>query len=101
MNEKLLPDKQDQPLLTLIQQVKDGTVDPKTINKELRQQLVEVFLAEGYAASSMAQILKVSDKTVKRDIATIRERSSLSPSHELAKKLVVNLIVKEETNCYY
>jgi len=101
MSEKLLPDKQDQPILTLIQQVKDGEIDPKTINREVRKQLVEVFLAEGYSAPSMAQILKVSDRTIKRDTASIREGNSVLPSHELAKKLVGNLIVKAETHCSY
>lgn len=84
--------KQEQPILTLIQQIKDGRLDPKIIAKDLRQQCVEVFLGEGYSVSSMAQILRKCEKTIRRDIEDIRERNALTPDIDLAKRLVGELL---------
>ncbi|MDD5044187.1 MAG: hypothetical protein PHH69_05340 [Candidatus Omnitrophica bacterium] len=92
-DNKLIPDRNEIPILSLIQQVKDNTIDPKTLDKELRQACVEVFLVEGYSISGMAQILNRSEKTIHRDIEEIRDRNALSPNAELAKKLIGELLV--------
>ena len=84
--------KQERSTITLIQQIKDGLLDADTINKELRQQIVEVMLSEGYNVPSMAQLMKVSDKTIRRDIDEIRERNALSPDINLAKKLIGEML---------
>jgi len=78
----------EQPILTVIQQLKDGRLDPETIDKELRQQCVEVFQGEGYSISTMAQIFQKSEKTLKRDLEDIWKRKALTPSIELAKKII-------------
>jgi len=83
----------EQPLLTLIQDIKDGRVAPETIDKDLRQQCVEIFLAEGYSVSSMAQIFKKNERTLRRDLENIRARNALSPDIELAKKLIGELLM--------
>jgi transposase-like protein len=82
----------EKPLLTLIQQIKDGRVNADTLDKELRQQCVEVFIAEGYTIASIAQILNKCEKTIKRDIEAIRERNALTPDIELAKKLIGEMV---------
>jgi transposase len=76
------------PIFSLIQQLKDESLDPRTLPKELRQQCVEVLLAEGYSESAMAQILKRSEKTIKRDLQEIREKNALSPNLELARQII-------------
>ncbi|MDD5774739.1 MAG: hypothetical protein PHS64_02215 [Candidatus Omnitrophica bacterium] len=87
------PDKsKEQPILTVIQQIKDGQLNPETIDKDLRQQCVEVFLAEGYSVSSMAQIFKKCEKTIRRDIEDIRERNALTPDINLAKKTIGEMV---------
>ncbi len=93
MTEHLLePINEEPPVLVFIQRIKDGQLDPKTLNKELRQQCVEVFLYEGYGISAMAQILQRSDKTIQRDVAEIRERNAISPDIGLAKKMVGEMV---------
>jgi hypothetical protein len=88
-----MPDKsKEQPILTVIQQIKDGRLDPETIDKDLRQQCVEVFLGEGYTVSSMAQIFKKCERTIRRDVENIRERNALTPNIELAKKIIGELV---------
>jgi len=80
------------PIFSLIQQLKDESLDPKTLPKELRQQCVEVLWAEGYSESAMAQILKRSEKTIKRDLQEIREKNALSANLELAKQIIGEMV---------
>jgi hypothetical protein len=82
----------EEPVLTLIQALKDGRTDPKTLSKDLRQRCVEVFLGEGYSVSNMAQVLKKSEKTIKRDVNEIRERNALSPDVDLAKQIIGDFV---------
>lgn len=90
--------EKERPVLTLIQQIKDGQVDPETMGKELRQQCIEVFLCEGYAVPLMAQILRKCEKTVRRDLDEIRARNALSPSVDFAKKLVGEIVMSARVN---
>jgi transposase len=76
------------PIFSLIQELKNESLDPSTLPKELRQQCVEVLWAEGYGESAMAQILKRSEKTIKRDLQQIREKNALSPNVELARQII-------------
>lgn len=82
----------DQPVLTIIQRIKDGLFDPKLLSKDQRQQCVEVLSCEGLTEVSIAQILKVSTKTITRDIQVIRDRNALEPNVDLVKQLVGELL---------
>ncbi|MCA9399985.1 MAG: hypothetical protein KC713_00025 [Candidatus Omnitrophica bacterium] len=80
-----------QPIISLIQDIKDKRRDPKSLNKELRQQCVEVLLAEGYSKSHIAEILGRSEKTIGRDMDDINLSNSLMPDEMLWKKTVGEL----------
>ena len=90
------PNKESAPVLALIQDIKDGRVDPSTINKEMRQLCVEMFMSEGYPRAHMAQILKRSEKTIKRDIDDIYLRNSMNPDLNLLKQIVGKLTMSAE-----
>lgn len=89
--EKPLENK-EQPILTLIQQVKDGHLDAETIDKDQRLLCVEVLLGEGCSVATMAQIFKKCEKTIRRDIDEIRDCNAISPNVDLAKKIVGELL---------
>lgn len=91
-------DKQEKPILSLLQQIQSGEIDPRDVDKDLRQQMVEVLLLEGTSIPQIAQMLKVSDKTIRREISTIKEKNALSPSIELARMLVGDLRMKAEAH---
>jgi len=88
----------DSPILSLLQEIQSGKIDPRDIDKDVRTQVVEVLLLEGTSIPQIAQILKVSDKTIRRDIAEVKKRNALIPSVDLAKKLVGDLAMKAETH---
>jgi len=90
---------QNKPILNLLQEIQSGSVDPRDIEISVRQQVVQILMLEGTPISKIAVILKVSDKTIRRDVAAIREQNALTPSLELAKKFVGNLVARAETHC--
>ena len=45
-------------------------------------------MLEGYQPSALAPLLKVSDKTIKRDLNEIFERNAVNPSPDLARHLI-------------
>jgi transposase-like protein len=96
-----LMDNQEKPILSLIQQINSGEVDPKELSPEIRQQIVEVLTLEGYSVPQIAQIVQVSEKTVRRDINAIKERNGLNPSVELTRRLVGDLVMKAEAHRSY
>jgi DNA-binding CsgD family transcriptional regulator len=96
-----LQEKDEQPIFSFIQEIKDGTLAPEALTKDLRQRCVEVFLGEGYSVTSIAQILKRSEKTIKRDIEDIRERNAITPDINLAKKIIGELVMYARINRDY
>jgi len=81
-------ERKEEPILTLIQQIKDGRTDPETIDKDTRQQCIEVFIMEGCSVSAIAQIFKKCDKTIRRDLEEIRARNAVTPSVDMAKRII-------------
>jgi hypothetical protein len=93
-NDTYRPDDEEEPILELIQKIKDGDVDPKTLDKEARQACLEILMAEGYGGAQLGQIFKRCDKTIQRDITEIRRRNALVPSAEYAKEFVGDVVKK-------
>lgn len=94
-------DKQEKPILALIQQINSGEVNPKDLNPEIRQQIVEVLTLEGYSVPQVAQIVQVSEKTIRRDLDAIKKHNGLNPSVELTRRLVGDLVMKAEAHRSY
>jgi len=88
-----LKEKDDQPIIGLIQKIKDEALDPKTLTIDERQCCVELLLGEGTSVPAMAQLLKRSEKTLKRDIAEIIDRNRLSPDTNLREKITSELVM--------
>ena len=63
----------DERTLSLLQKIQTGSVDPKCIRPAERRQIVSYLMADGYCTADMAQILKVSDRSVERDKKAIRQ----------------------------
>jgi hypothetical protein len=87
-------DHDEQPILSLIQQIKDGTLNPKTLSKEIRQRCVELLTSEGYTEAQIAQIIMRSEKTVSRDLADIRARNAIAPDINQAKQIIGDMFQK-------
>ena len=87
-------DHDEQPTLSLIQQIKDGTLNPKTLPKEKRQWCVEFLSSEGYAQAQIGQVLMITDRTVRRDLEDIDDRNALTPDINQGKRIIGNMSQK-------
>jgi len=91
----------EKPILSLLQQIQTGAVNPKDIDKAVRQQIVEALILEGSSPLQIAQILRVSDKTIRRDISAIRGKNALMPNLELAKRIIGDMMMKADAHRTY
>ncbi len=91
-----MPDKNQEeiPVYRVLKQIKDGTLDPKNLSSDQRQDCVEVLRMEGQSYPVIAQLLERNEKTIKRDWEAICKRNSKKPSPEYALRLIGELIEK-------
>jgi transposase len=109
MNPNKLPKNQENPqpsdskhrdtgerTLSLLQKIQAGTVDSKCIRPAERHLIVSYLMADGYSTADMAQILKVSDRSIERDKKAIRETNALAADPELVEQMVGRLVCEAE-----
>lgn len=92
-NEHKSNEKYDSVLST-IQAIKDGRLNPKVLSEIERRECVEVLSGEGLTQPQIAEILKISDRTVRRDLEAIDYRNELNPDVSLAKRIIGNMFQK-------
>lgn len=92
-------EKEEISATVLLQKIKSGEINPKTLSPEERQACVSLLIiGEGFTHAQTAQLLCCSEKTIQRAIAEIRKRNSLNPSPELAKQLIGEMVVRAENH---
>ncbi len=89
-------DSSGERTLGLLQKIKSGAVDPKCIGPSERRRIVSYLIGDGYSTAEMAQILKVSDRSIERDKKAIREANALAASPELVEQMVGRLACEAE-----
>jgi len=91
-----IPEKNQEeiPVYRILKQIKDGSLDPKNLSPEQRQDCVEVLRMEGQPYPVIAQLLERNEKTIKRDWDAICKRNSKKPSPEYALRLIGEMIAK-------
>ena len=93
--------QEEQSIISIIQEIKQETLNPKTLSKDVRQRCVEFLISEGYTEAQVAQILRRSEKTVSRDLAEMRARNAITPSVDWAKQIAGDLYQKAITHHRY
>jgi transposase len=74
--------------IALIRDIQRGNLSPSSLSAEARQACVEHLSAEGYRPSEMAEIFKVTTRTIQRDLEAIRESHSVERSPILVGQTV-------------
>jgi hypothetical protein len=83
------------PALQILKQIREGIIDPKKLDSEIRQACVEhLWFVEGRAVAEIAQVLNVSDKTIRRDEDQIRKRNAQKPSADYTIEVFGELLKK-------
>lgn len=95
MNQDKKERNEDQPVLQILKQIKDGSFDYQRLDKEMRQACVEhLWYVEAQPVATIALLLKVSDKTIRRDQDEIRKRNAERPSADYTVKVFGELLEK-------
>jgi len=95
------PDQEGRSIISLIQSVKDRTRNPKTLSEDERRACVEFLSWEGYTQAQIGQILKISDRTVRRDLKAIEDKNAISPDVDLAKRIIGDMFCKAKAHHAY
>jgi len=90
--------REDQPVLVMINQIKDRQLPPKSLSSEDRRRCVEVLRGEGYNLAEIGRILQCSERTIRRDLQALRAEHALSPDPHLAEQFVGNLVKEAEAS---
>ncbi|TKJ33060.1 MAG: hypothetical protein CEE38_21515 [Planctomycetes bacterium B3_Pla] len=80
--------------LTLLQGIKDRSVDPRSLCPADRRLLVSFLMAEGQSTAEIALLLKTSDRTIERDRKAIRDENAMAKDPKLAEKMAGMLCVE-------
>jgi len=90
------PHETGERILSLLQKIQAGTVDPKCIRPAERHLIVSYLMADGYSTADMAQILKISDRSIERDKQAVRKKNALAADPELVEQMVGRLVCEAE-----
>ena len=82
------------PVYNILKEIKDKTLDPKTLTTVQRQSCVEVLKLEGQSYAAIAALLQWSEKTIQRDWESICRRNSEKPSPDYALRLIAQMMMK-------
>jgi len=85
MNDKNDNDH-DRSGMELLQKIHSGLIEPKNLDRGSRQSCLRVLRFEGYSASQAAAVLKVSEKTILRDLKIMKKANAISPNVQFAKE---------------
>ena len=90
--------KSDSQSLTLLRDIKDGIVNPKSICPVDRRTLVAILVVEGQSTAEIALLLETSDRTIERDRKAIRDEDAMEKDIRLVEK-IAGMIYKEAGQC--
>ena len=80
----------------LLQQIRSGQMDASAIGRDDRRLLVAFLMADGYSTAEMAQLLKVSDRSIERDKQAIRQENALPQDPKLYEQMTGRLVGEAE-----
>lgn len=95
MSNEDRPIDEETPTLEILKQIRDGITDPKRLDPEIRQGCVwHLWIVESRSVAEIAQILNVSDKTIRRDKEIIKEKNAKKFTPEDKLKILGELLAK-------
>ncbi len=78
--------------IALLRDLQSGKLSAENISKDSRQMIVEHLSSEGYSAGHIAEICKISQRTIHRDRDDIRKKNAVSRDPEFTAKQVGQLM---------
>ncbi len=91
-----MSDEETLSVLTLLQAIQSGQMTAETMTAEDRRSCVEQLTIDAYSVLEIAQLLKVSDRTVRRDREHIRRSHAVDQDPEFVGNMVGQLVQQAE-----
>lgn len=88
------PGADERTILSIIQDIKNNVLDPRTLFPEERYRCVDFLLREGYTQEQAAQVFKTTDRTIRRDAAKFKKDNSLTASGDLSEEIIGDMYRK-------
>jgi transposase len=82
--------------IAVIRDLQSGKLSPNALSSEARCACVEHLRGEGYAVAEIAEIFKVSTRTIRRDILQIRQAHAVQQDPALLSQAVGQLMQHAE-----
>ena len=99
--EKHIPEEQNENILSVIQKLKDGLLTGKGLDEETRLECVHTLRLEEYTVAQIAQLLKMSDRNIKRDVKKIKERNPIVVDENFEKEFLGEMEQKVLSHCSF
>ncbi len=84
--------------ISIIRSLQEGTLPTEALSAESRRTCIEHLHIEGYSAGEIAEIFKVSVRTVRRDVAQIREDHCVVAEPKFVARIVGQLVQEAESS---
>jgi len=82
--------------LALLQGIRNGSIDPKSLRPDERRPLVSLLMAEGQSTAEIAHVLKASDRIIQLDKKALREENTLTKDSALVKQMTGRLVTEAD-----
>jgi hypothetical protein len=72
----------------VVERVHAGTLDPGALSAEVRRACVGHLGEQGFTSGEIAEVMKITERTVRRDRAALRREHGMGPDRELGDELL-------------
>ncbi len=87
----------DRSVLSVIRDIQQGALAPRSLGVEDRRRCVEHLTGEGYSLAEIAEILKVTERTIARDRSAVRRSNAIECDEDLTGEMVGQLVKQADT----
>jgi len=101
-NADHIEEREDDPVISIVQSIKDSAINPRTLSYDKRLRCVEFLVKrEGYTEEQAAQILGRCERTIRRDLREIEKNNALTADIDLAKRIAGDVVQSAMTHHRY
>lgn len=87
----------DRSVLSVIRDIQQGALAPRSLGLEDRRRCVEHLTGEGYSLAEIAEILKVTERTIARDRSAVRQSNAIERDDDITGEMVGQLVTQADT----
>ncbi len=87
----------DRSVLSVIRDIQQGALDSRSLVLEDRRRCVEHLTGEGSSLAEIAEILKVTERTIARDRSAVRRSNAIERDEDITGEMVGQLVSQADT----